>query len=202
MIVPGWKSKRKIFRNQIIRQINSQGENHSEHGSWRAERPWLGGDDFDRLLHFFLFPRLLHVSHSHLLWFLPSSLMNPTTEKSCNRYLWEAPLLTFLCIFSCLLYVCLHRQIYLYTHRQEESAVTMICLDLKWTKVWNVYQPQPSSQLHLWTLPTSNCQYFSTVVFSPRSGSNFFWKILHHSQANSSHRVLQVFMCAFFFFLF
>ena len=26
MMVPGWKSKRKIFRNLIIRQINAQGE--------------------------------------------------------------------------------------------------------------------------------------------------------------------------------
>lgn len=37
MVVPGWKSKKRVFGNQVIRQINAQWENHSGHGTWGGQ---------------------------------------------------------------------------------------------------------------------------------------------------------------------
>ena len=55
-MVPRWKSKRKIFRNQAIRQINAQGESPSGRGLEGQGGSGLVWMDFDKLPHFVLFP--------------------------------------------------------------------------------------------------------------------------------------------------
>ena len=127
-----------------------RGESHSGQGSWGMGWQWFGADGLWQATPFLPLSWLLRVSGCHWLWFLSLSLLNPTTAKFCTRYLGEAPLLTFLSIFSsCLEYICLHKQIHLYTHLQVR-AVTTICLDLKWTKVCSGYQsslpPNPVSR--------------------------------------------------------
>lgn len=78
--------------------------------------------DFDELLHFFLFPS---YSTCHSATDCGSFLI--LDESHHCKILYSLPLRSStarfsMCIFSCLLYICLHRQIYLYIHLQVEIS--------------------------------------------------------------------------------